>query len=122
MLLTSRKTATTLLNRESFEEILDLGFITPHRRETITRKLGNNFSRIFTEQGVDFFEKLKSHGISDDDESIADNSDNENASSKPNESEKRQLLEHPMTPEELFQMRKEMLPQLQCAVFSLRAP
>jgi mediator of RNA polymerase II transcription subunit 17, fungi type len=85
----------------------------PHRRETITQKLGDKFSRIFDERGVEFFEKLKSHGISDDEESTAAHSDAENDSSKPSETDKRQVLEHPMTPDELFQMRKEMLPQLQ---------
>lgn len=91
-----------------------------HRRETTTQKLGDNFSRIFAERGADFFETLKSHGISEDEEPIAAHSQSEHDLSKPNESNNKQVREHPMTPDELFQMRKEMLPQLQCAAsFSL---
>ena len=115
MLLILRQTASTFLNRASLDDFSCFAFHPPYRRESIIQKLGDNFSRIFTERGVDFFEKLKSHGISDIDESADEDSDKDNSFAKHNQSDK--LLEHPMTQEELFQMRKEMLPQLQYVVF-----
>ncbi|KAF8591510.1 hypothetical protein K439DRAFT_1650745 [Ramaria rubella] len=85
-------------------------------RESVTQKLGDNFNRIFTERGVDFFEKLKSHGIGDDDGSTSDHSDAGDESLKSKDFENKQVMDHPMTPDELFQMRKDMLPQLHVAL------
>lgn len=82
------------------------------RRESTSQKLGHDFSRIFAERGADFFEKVKTHGLNDDTGSSSGQSDQVDESSKQIDSEK-QAAVHPMTPEELFQMRVEMLPQLQ---------
>jgi mediator of RNA polymerase II transcription subunit 17 len=82
------------------------------RRESITQKLGESFRRIFVERGTEFLEKLKANGPNVVDESSSGNSEedeplNDNVTSKG--------TDHIMNPEELLQMRKDMLPQLQYA-------
>lgn len=71
------------------------------RREDPISKIGENLRRIFVEKGHDFFDKHLTGSELDKDEVV----------------EERQK-EHddnvqPMTPEELFKMRMEILPQLQ---------
>lgn len=71
------------------------------RREDPTSKIGKNLARIFQEKGHDFFDKYLLGSFVEKDEADEE---------KPKESDDNV---QPMTPEELFKMRMEILPQLQ---------
>ena len=70
-------------------------------REDPISKIGENLRRIFLERGHDFFDKYLSGSELDKEEVV--------------EEKQKELDDNvqPMTPEELFKMRMEILPQLQ---------
>jgi len=75
------------------------------RRDDLTAKIGQNLRRIFLERGHDFFDQATSQPKADVD--LASQQDN--VAEDPEVAENTQ----PMTPQELFKMRVEILPQLQ---------
>lgn len=66
-------------------------------------KVGENLRRIFFERGVDFFDRYH-NGVEEPKD--------ESSQEKPKEDVDDVLIQ-PMTPEELFKMRMEVIPQLQ---------
>ncbi|KAI0692568.1 subunit 17 of mediator complex-domain-containing protein [Cytidiella melzeri] len=73
-------------------------------REDLSSKVGKNLARIFQEKGHDFFDKYPSGIDSDNEEG------DEEKHKEPDDNVQ------PMTPEELFKMRMEILPQLHIAL------
>ena len=67
----------------------------------LTSKIGENLRRIFVERGHDFFDKTDRSA-----EAEKEDADEEK------EQDTRDTTQ-PMTPEELFKMRMEIMPQLQ---------
>ncbi|KAF8529128.1 subunit 17 of mediator complex-domain-containing protein [Hysterangium stoloniferum] len=96
----------------SVSDITEEGEYVLESRQSITQKLGDDFRRIFAERGPEFLEKLKVDGLSDVDESLSTNSDTGDVSKDNVKSNGR---DQTMTPEELLQMRKDMVPQLHVA-------
>lgn len=80
------------------------------RKDDPSKSLGEKLRRIFVERGVDFFDKnqggLLSEGILPDTQKLSD-VDADTTGNIPEEGN-----QHTMTPEELFKMRMEILPQL----------
>ena len=70
------------------------------RREEPASKLGKNLERIFLERGRDFFDK-DALGA----ETAKENDEEKEPAARDNS--------QPMTPDELFKMRMEVMPQLQ---------
>ncbi|TFK55925.1 hypothetical protein OE88DRAFT_1716574 [Heliocybe sulcata] len=80
-------------------------------REDPSQVLGDKLRRIFLERGLDFFDK---HGV-------ARHADNEDDTENPEDAEVEQDAEEtrriqPMTAEELFRMRMQLMPQLYIAL------
>ncbi|KZT12461.1 uncharacterized protein LAESUDRAFT_638864 [Laetiporus sulphureus 93-53] len=78
-------------------------------KEDSTAKVGENLRKIFLERGLDFFDKKPQ-----DREKIQ--SDHNAEPEQEGEQEDKHGLQHPMTPEELFKMRMEVMPQLHIAL------
>lgn len=66
-------------------------------------KIGENLMRIFQERGVDFFDRFQ-NGVEIPKDDVVEEKSKDDAED---------LRIQPMTPEELFKMRVEILPQLQ---------
>jgi hypothetical protein len=80
------------------------------RREDPVSQIGKNLARIFQEKGHDFFDTYFT-GADLDKEEVEEEKEKE-----------RDDNAQPMTPEELFKMRMEIMPQLQWVIFSLGSP
>ncbi|KAL0574670.1 hypothetical protein V5O48_007286 [Marasmius crinis-equi] len=84
------------------------------RKESTAKLLGENLRRIFIERGPDFFEKnpngfLKSGALNSE---LATKDPQDEPGLKADESETDEMTVKPMTVEELFKMRMEVMPQL----------
>ncbi|GJJ07541.1 hypothetical protein Clacol_001743 [Clathrus columnatus] len=101
--------------RENLElvDITEDGIHVLEPRETVTQKLGENFRRIFVERGIDFFDKLKAGGLTDDEDIASTQAGT--PSGEPENAEETSQNDKPMTPEELDRLRQEMLLQLHVA-------
>lgn len=86
-------------------------FIDCLRRQDWGTKLGDNFRRIFREQGTDFFEKQPESRYQDVD-SVPKDTAMDNSTEDSNDTQT-------MTPEELFKMRMEIIPRLQFAFLNI---
>lgn len=75
------------------------------RRQDWATKLGDDFRRIFREQGTDFFEKQAENRYQNVD-NIKKDTTIDNLLEDSNDTQT-------MTPEELFKMRMEIIPRLQ---------
>lgn len=84
----------------------------PSRRDRETG-ISDNFARIFLERGENFFEKEDRSVIEKEDAAVQISDGDKRAEVPVTEESK------PMTPEMLFKMRMEILPQLQCATTPL---
>ncbi|KIJ56789.1 hypothetical protein M422DRAFT_22933 [Sphaerobolus stellatus SS14] len=81
-------------------------------RENTRQRLGEDFRRIFVERGVDFFDRLKATGSIPDNDRGTDGKQN---LEEDKEKGKDVGQTEAMTPEQLLQMRREILPQLHVA-------
>ncbi|CCM01597.1 uncharacterized protein FIBRA_03657 [Fibroporia radiculosa] len=81
-------------------------------KEDAAAQVGENLRRIFLERGLDFFDKRKHERdmIMEPDVHVEDEGEGNF-----HEKEEPEGLKQPMTPEELFKMRMEILPQLHIA-------
>ncbi|KAG5638208.1 hypothetical protein H0H81_001305 [Sphagnurus paluster] len=96
---------------ETIPVLLDIspeGLHIYEQRESSITSLGENLRRIFVERGVDFFDRTKGHHLQ---EKPPVNED-EDASGVEEGPDANQSPEQPMSVEELFKMRTEIIPQL----------
>ena len=79
------------------------------RKDDPSKVLGEKLRRIFVERGVDFFDKFQGDlAVQDVSIDVQGPSDADNAIGEILEDDH----QHAMTPEELYKMRMEILPQL----------
>ncbi|PCH41031.1 hypothetical protein WOLCODRAFT_88978 [Wolfiporia cocos MD-104 SS10] len=80
-------------------------------KEDPTAKVGENLRRIFLERGIDFFDRRKHEG-----HKVAEPTAAQEDEGKEKHKDDAQGPKQPMTAEELFKMRMEILPQLHIAL------
>lgn len=80
------------------------------RKEDPSKVLSEKLRRIFSERGVDFFDKFQGDLVSEGAPTDAQASQDADAAATGDIAE--DVHQHAMTPEELYKMRMEILPQL----------
>ena len=89
-----------------------------YSKETSSARLDTNIRRIFLERGADFFERKEGLQSSSTHSEVKQSQTIDDAPDVPMESENKSK---PMTVEELYVMRMELLPQLKCVIAELNA-
>ena len=89
-----------------------------YSKETSSARLDTNIRRIFLERGADFFDRKEGLQSSSTRSEVKQSQTIDDAPDVPMESENKSK---PMTVEELYVMRMELLPQLKCVIAELNA-